>query len=202
VLTTAVQRLALASVHPEAPRRAPVVAPEALDDVVKRTCAGCHSERRRSGNLSLDGFTVAGVAQMPETVEGMIVKLRAGMMPPPGSRTPGADTLLALVETLEREADRVAARNPNPGGRAFQRLNRAEYRRSIQDLLALDVDVGDYLPLDTKSANFDNSADVQLLSPTLLEAYLKAAAEIARLAVGNMAASPSAATYTDPSYVS
>src|SRR5690606_6299239 len=67
VLTAATQRLALASVHAEAPRRAPVLAFEALDEVVQRTCAGCHSERRKSGNLSLDGFTVAGVAQMPET---------------------------------------------------------------------------------------------------------------------------------------
>src|SRR5690606_7580187 len=195
VLTTAVQRLALASVHPEAPRRAPVVAPEALDDVVKRTCAGCHSERRKSGNLSLDGFTVAGVAQMPETVEGMIVKLRAGMMPPPGSRTPGADTLLALVETLEREADRAAARNPNPGGRTFQRLNRAEYQRSVEELLGLQVDPGNWLPLDTKSANFDNIADVQMPSASVLDSYLDAASEIARLAIGNPGPSATTACY-------
>ena len=37
------------------------------------------------------------------------------------------------------------------------------------------------------SANFDNIADVQILSPTLLDGYLKAAAEISRLAVGNPA---------------
>ena len=43
------------------------------------------------------------------------------------------------------------------------------YRRS------LEVNAGDYLPLDTKSANFDNIADVQSLSPTLLDGYLRAA---------------------------
>ena len=36
--------------------------------------------------------------------------------------------------------------------------------------LDLEIRAGDYLPLDTKSANFDNIADVQLLSPTLMNA--------------------------------
>ena len=96
-----------------------------------------------------------------------------------------------LVETLESVVDRAAAANPNPGYRTFQRLNRAEYARAVRDLLALDVNAGDYLPLDTMSANFDNIADVQTLSPTLLDGYLKAAADISRLAVGNPAATPS-----------
>ena len=45
------------------------------------------------------------------------------------------------------------------------------------------MNVGEYLPLDAKSANFDNIADAQLLSPTLMQGYLTAAAEISRLAV-------------------
>ena len=55
----------------------------------------------------------------------------------------------------------------------------------MHDLLGLDIDAGDYLPLDTKSANFDNIADAQLLSPTVMQGYLTAAAEISRLAVGD-----------------
>jgi len=198
VFTAAAQRLALASLHPVARRSAPVVSNEALDSVVQRTCAGCHSERRKTGNLSLEGFQIAQASQMPETVEKMIVKLRAGMMPPPNARKPSADTLLALVETLERVADHAAAANPNPGMRTFQRLNRAEYTRSIQELLGLEVNAGDYLPLDTKSANFDNIADVQMPSATVLDAYLDAASEISRLAVGNPGTRPSTATYRIP----
>ncbi|MBI4522094.1 MAG: DUF1592 domain-containing protein [Gemmatimonadetes bacterium] len=98
--------------------------------------------------------------------------------------------------------DRAAARDPNPGRRVFQRLNRAEYARSIQQLLDLDVDAGTWLPLDTKSANFDNIADVQLLSPTMMDAYLRAADEISRLAVGDPAAAPTSITYTNSGYVS
>src|SRR5690606_12239825 len=80
----------------------------------------------------------------------------------------------------------------------FQRLNRAEYERSIRELLTLEVDAGSWLPLDTKSANFDNIADVQMPSATLLDAYLDAASEISRLAVGNPNATPTSATYKLP----
>src|SRR5262249_35584444 len=92
----------------------------------------------------------------------------------------------------------AAARQPNPGRRTFQRLNRAEYARSIHDLLALDVDVNAFLPPDTISHNFDNIADVQMMSATVLEGYLRAATKISYLAVGNKAATPSETTYKVP----
>ena len=91
--------------------------------------------------------------------------------------------------------DRAAAANPNPGRRTFQRLNRAEYQASIRDLLDLEIDPGAYLPLDTKSANFDNIADAQLLSATLTDGYLRAAAEISRLALGDPHVTASESTY-------
>ena len=91
----------------------------------------------------------------------MIAKLQAGMMPPPGQPRPAGDTLRALIGTLETQLDASAAAKPNPGGRSFQRLNRAEYSAAIRDLLSLDIDAGVYLPPDTKSENFDNIADVQ-----------------------------------------
>ena len=125
----------------------------------------------------------------------MIRKLRANMMPPPGMRRPPAEALAALVGTLESVVDEAAAAHPNPGYRTFQRLNRHEYEQAVRDLLALDVDAGDYLPLDTMSANFDNIADVQLLSATLLDGYLRAAAEVSQLAVGNPNALPKQTTY-------
>jgi hypothetical protein len=152
----------------------------------------------RRGNLSLAPFDVAAASANGEIAEKIIAKLRSGMMPPPGERRPSGDTLAALTETLETQLDSAARVNPNPGGRTFQRLNRAEYTAAIHDLLSLDVDAGAYLPLDTKSDNFDNIADVQTLSPTLLEAYLRAASDISWLAIGNPTAIPTSATYSVP----
>ena len=172
------------------------------DDVVQQYCVSCHNERRLRGNLSLEAFTLETVEETGAVAEAMIRKLRADMMPPPGARRPSDDSLLELVESLEAHMDDAAAANPNPGGRTFQRLNRAEYERSIYDLLGLRIDAGDYLPLDTKSANFDNIADVQMVSPTLLDAYINAAGEISRLAVGNLDATASEAQYRIPRWVS
>ena len=168
---------------------------EAAQTLVSGSCVTCHNDRMTSGGLSLHGFTVASAAQQLETAEKMIRKLRAGLMPPAGSKRPADSALDALAGLLEAAADAHADRTPAPGRRTFQRLNRAEYARSIKDLLAIDVNAGEYLPLDAKSANFDNIADAQLLSPTLMQGYLTAAAEISRLAVGDAAATAREVTY-------
>ncbi len=170
------------------------------NEVLEQYCVRCHSDRRLQGNLSLERFDADAPETDPALTEKVIVKLRAGMMPPPGSRRPAGDTLTALAIALEDRIDEVARENPDPGARTFQRLNRAEYARSVKDLLNVDVDAANYLPLDTKSANFDNIADVQMLSPTLLSSYMNAAAEISRLALGNPEARPISITYPNSGY--
>ncbi|MCC7125241.1 MAG: DUF1592 domain-containing protein [Acidobacteria bacterium] len=173
-----------------------------LNAVVAKNCATCHNERRPAAGLSLATFDVSKVVEHPEIAEKMIVKLQAGMMPPAGSPKLAPAMHTALVDTLEHTLDTAAAAAPNPGRRTFQRLNRPEYERAIQNLLGLEVNAGDWLPLDTKSANFDNIADAQALSPTLLESYLNAATAISRMAVGDKTAPTIDTTYTNPSYLS
>ena len=175
-----------------------------LNATVKRYCVGCHNEtgKTKAGDLSLASFDTTKAAQSPDVAERMIRKLQAGFMPPPRAPRPDPQTYAALITSLETQIDAAAAAKPNPGQRVFQRLNRPEYTRAIRDLLALDVDAGNWLPLDTKSANFDNIADAQSLSPTLLESYLNAASAISRMAVGDRQAPTQDATYSAPGYVS
>jgi len=173
---------------------------EELTAVVRRVCGLCHNDALMTGNLSLQEFDVAKAAANAAVAEKMIGKLRAGMMPPPGIPRPAGDTLRLLAETLETLIDEAAAARPHPGNRPFQRLNRAEYEASIRELLDLEIRAGDYLPLDTKSANFDNIADVQMLSPTLLDAYLNAADRISRLAVGDPDVQPAEVNYEKTGY--
>ena len=168
------------------------------DALVRQYCAGCHSDKGKSGGLSLAGFAVEEAPAHAATAERMIRKLRAGMMPPPGARRPDAAQLVALADTLETRIDRAAALHPQPGRRPFQRLNRAEYARAVKDLFALDVDVTAYLPPDTISAGFDNIADSQSFSPALMEGYLRAAGRVAALAVGDIDAETSEAHYRVP----
>jgi hypothetical protein len=174
------------------------IPPETLSAVIRNTCSDCHNDQIMTGGFSLEHFNIADATKKPDVAERMITKLRAGMMPPPGIDRPTSDTLLAVAQTLEQLMDKASAGKINPGARSFQRLNRAEYERAIKDLLTIDVDASRWLPLDTKSANFDNIADVQLPSATLLDSYLDAAGDIARLAVGDANAHTTATTYKLP----
>jgi hypothetical protein len=191
----AVQKPALAVSHKAAPS-ATAAAPQ--PDLTKQYCIGCHSEKGKAGGLSLVAFDPSHVDQNAEVAEKIIHKLRLGMMPPPGARRPDGEVLTAFVSSLETKIDTAAALHPTPGRRPFQRLNRAEYARSVHDLLDLDIDVNAYLPPDTMSAGYDNIADVQTFSATLMEGYLRAAARISTLAVGDRNASPSEFTVKIP----
>ena len=184
------------------PSTSSAAAPADLNPVVQQYCVRCHNDRILRGNLSLATFDVAAADERAETAEKMIVKLRAGLMPPPDARRPADDSLLTLVETLETVVDAAAAGESTPGTRRFQRLNRPEYERVIGDLLALEVDASRWLPADTYSGNFDNMSAAQRLSTTLLEAYLRAATDVSRLAVGNPDALPNTSKYTNPIEVS
>jgi hypothetical protein len=177
---------------------AALASPEAQTGLVKQYCATCHSERGKAGGLSLAGFDAALAERHPAVAEKMIRKLRAGMMPPPGAKRPDSPVLTALVEALEARIDAAAARNPNPGWRPFQRLNRAEYARAVKDLFGIDVDVAAFLPADTISDGFDNIADAQTFSPTLLSGYLRAAGRVTSLALGDPDATASETNYKVP----
>ena len=168
------------------------------NEIVAQYCTRCHSERRRTRDLVLEGFDIADAAERRPTIEKMIRKLRAGMMPPAGMPRPEPEDLAAMVTELENTMDRIAAADPDPGRRTFQRLNRAEYAAAVRDLLGLDIDVATFLPLDTRSANFDNIADVQMPSATVMEGYLRAAGQVSRLALGDPETEISSTEYRIP----
>jgi hypothetical protein len=190
--------------HPVAAASQPAAAIADHNGLVKKYCVSCHNDRNkdRAGSLTLASFDMAKVGQDADVAERMIRKLQASMMPPPGMPRPEPAVYQGFIRALETTVDAYARANPNPGGRTFQRLNRPEYARAIKDLLELEVDPGEWLPADTMSANFDNIADEQALSPTLLESYLNAAADISRMAVGDKTAPSIDHTYTNPTYMS
>jgi hypothetical protein len=106
-------------------------------------------------------------------------------MPPQGSPHPAEADYVAFTTWLAGSLDRGwAARGP-AGRYVVHRLNRAEYRNAIRDLLALDVDVSALLPNDGGDFGFDNIAASLRTSPMLLDGYLTAAQRISTLAVGD-----------------
>ncbi|MEP7117407.1 MAG: DUF1592 domain-containing protein, partial [Acidobacteriota bacterium] len=178
---------------------APMVPVASLNETVQTYCVGCHNDRVKSGDLSLVSFDVAAAPRHAETAEKVVRKLRTGMMPPRGaSRKLDAASRAALAGELEARLDRAAVANVNPGRRSFQRLNRAEYSAAVRAVVGLDLDVSSYLPADTISASFDNIADVQMPSATVMQGYMRAAAYVSRVAVGDPSIDASSTQYEVP----
>jgi len=170
--------------------------PSSMQPLLDQYCVTCHNERLKTGGLALDTLQKARIETNAETWEKVVRKVRAGLMPPAGSKRPDRGSLDALATSIEGTIDHFAANNPNPGRAALHRMNRVEYANAIRDLLSVDVDPSTLLPADDSSHGFDNIADVLGVSPSLLERYVSAAAKISRLAVGERDAAPAQVTYT------
>jgi hypothetical protein len=166
--------------------------------LIEKYCTSCHNTTDWAGSLELDTFSAATVADTPDVGEKLIKRLRAGMMPPVGEPRPDYDTVQKLAQSLEQAIDKHAAAKgahlPAPG---LHRLNRTEYTNAIRDLLALNIDAARFLPSDDSSHGFDNMAGTLTTSPALMEAYLSAAGNISRLAIGTETA-PTLAVFDAP----
>ncbi len=130
--------------------------------------------------------------------EKVVRKIRTGAMPPVGRPRPDKALSESVASWLETELDRAALERPNPGRPTLHRLNRAEYRNAIRDMLAVEMDPASLLPADNAAYGFDNNADALSLSPALAERYLGAAAKISQMALGQVRGSPSPETVFVP----
>ncbi len=182
---------------------------QAARATLDRYCVGCHNERLADsyGGLALDAGAVdlGNAGAHAAVLEQVVRRIRAGQMPPAGRPRPAEPLRESLAAWLESELDRAADAHPDPGRKEpFHRLNRAEYRNAVRDLLALDVDAAALLPPDDASYGFDNIAGVLRISQPQLERYLAAARKISREVLGADLPAPAVAEYrvaeTQPQY--
>src|SRR5262249_17381539 len=155
--------------------------------VLAKYCTTCHGGKRPKGDMSLEQFkTDADALKDPKFWERVAQNLRSGDMPPSGRPKPSADEadrVLKWIDTETAAPDRTKARDP--ARRTGGRLNRAEYRNTVRDLLGVDFKPADDFPADDVGYGFDNIGDVLTLSPLLMEKYLSAAEQIAEQAFKN-----------------
>src|SRR5262245_1112357 len=71
--------------------------------VIDKYCVGCHNEKRRVGDLSLEKLDVSNIPAGAELWEKVIRKLRTGSMPPAGLPRPDQATYKAVSSFLEIE---------------------------------------------------------------------------------------------------
>ena len=164
--------------------------------LLNQYCVGCHNGRMKAGGLELDTVDITKVGEHAEMFERVVKKLRGGMMPPVGRPRPDQAAYDGFISWLETQLDAAAAKSPNAGRtESLHRLNRAEYKNAVRDLLAVNADVTELLPADDSSYGFDNIAGVLKVNQSLLERYLTAARKISRVAVGSPLPKPTSTTY-------
>lgn len=166
--------------------------------LLEQYCTKCHNLDDYFGGLDLEQMDAEKLAEHPEVAEKVINRLRGGMMPPIGEERPDDAVAQQLAALLENTVDaRAAARGVHLPAPGLHRMNRTEYTNAVRDLLALNIDATKFLPPDDSSHGFDNMAGTLTTSPALMEAYLGAAGDIARLAVGTETA-PTLAVFDAP----
>ncbi len=123
--------------------------PEKHREFFKAHCLDCHDSETREGKVDLEElpFNISTLEQA-ETWQKVLNALNSGEMPPEDSPQPGnldkANFLDDLAQTM------VTARQvlSDSGGKiTMRRLNRREYRNTIEQLTGVKIDVGS-LPTD------------------------------------------------------
>jgi hypothetical protein len=155
---------------------------------LKQYCVGCHNNRApqpANDPVNLESASLDDLLAHAGTWERVLRKLAVRAMPPEGMPRPGEAEYAAFTGWLAGSLDRAWEGRNTAGRYLVHRLNRAEYRNAIRDLLALDVDVSALLPNDGGDFGFDNIAAALRTSPLLLDGYVTAAQRISTLAVGD-----------------
>jgi hypothetical protein len=161
-------------------------AADVLEPYFKEHCMRCHGEKKQKGDLRLDTLArdFTGGSETERWFE-VINRIGSGEMPPEEEPQPSAEASGRVMEWLsarikEGESARMAKRAPV----AHYRLSREEYSYTVADFLGVQYDTrapGAFSE-DSEWQGFERLGSELSLSPSHVEKYLKAAAEIIDLA--------------------
>ncbi|HEX5106044.1 MAG TPA: DUF1587 domain-containing protein, partial [Pirellulaceae bacterium] len=186
-----------AEVAPQPARPAPPPAPavdfKTFEDHVtpflKKHCHKCHGAEQAEAKLRLDTLA-ADFLQRPAADHWVEVldRLNLGEMPPEDEPRPAAEDLAAVTDWITSELRLARERSQSTGGRVLlRRLTRLEYANTVRDLLQVEFAGGQgplvQLPPDGSLAGFDRVSKALLLDPSLMEAYLSVAQQVADQAI-------------------
>ena len=149
----------------------------------EKHCLECHDSEMKKGGLNLEkvDYTMAGKVQTDRWT-GIYDRVAKGEMPPAKKPRPDAkelDQVLAAIKPQLLSADHARREVVQ------RRLNRIEYQNTIQDLLAVDVELTKLLPEDQRAGGFDNNGEALAVSTEQMQGYLQAARRAVDAAIVN-----------------
>jgi mono/diheme cytochrome c family protein len=152
-----------------------------------RHCQECHRGEKPKGDFLVDRL---GSDFADDAVRGrwltVLKRIRAGEMPPKSKPRPPEKEVQALTAWIRTRAEAAeTARRSTQGRVVLRRLNRVEYENTVRDLLGVQVELKESLPLDTPAHGFDNIGEALHVSSFLMERYLEAAEKALNVAIAN-----------------
>ncbi len=122
-----------------------------------RHCLECHGTQKPKGDFRLDLLAPdfaddANLAQWQTVAK----RVAAGEMPPKRKPRPTEQEVRALTDWIKGRVQTAEAARRAEGRVVLRRLNRIEYENTVRDLLGIEVELRELLPLDGSADGFDN----------------------------------------------
>jgi mono/diheme cytochrome c family protein len=158
----------------------PAAYKDAVRPLLAKYCAKCHGAVKPKAKLNLDAYPdEASVLQDRKTWKRVLDQMHAREMPPDDKPQPTPAERDLVTSWIEEALERVEPGVPrDPGRVVLRRLNRVEYRNTLQELLGVDFNPTADFPSDDVGYGFDNIGDVLSIPPLLMEKYLAAAERV------------------------
>ena len=147
---------------------------QTIAPIFEATCVQCHGPLKQKGAFRLDELDRDFVAgEDAEEWDYILDVIRNGDMPPSSfERQLSSEERAAVTGWIEAGLEAAARAKEDDVRPVLRRLNRAQYRHTLQELLQLPVDFGQDLPGDAKSKmGFTNNGATLQASTLHLETY-------------------------------
>ena len=151
--------------------------PSEVESLFAEHCYDCHDGESNKGDLNLEtlGFSFGDPGHFKTWVR-ILDRVGKGEMPPQKKPRPKTASVRAFKEKLEPHLHAFDHQEKLRSGKVHvRRLTRREYEYTIQDLLAIDIPLMEYLPEESARHGFETVADSQQISLFNLSGYLNAA---------------------------
>ena len=158
--------------------------PQILDGFIQKHCVSCHGPKKQKGETRLDTLSrEIGNGDIALHWQEVLDVLNLGEMPPEDEPRPANAELEPVLDHLTSSLLEAKQLFSETGGEVMlRRINRREYRNTMEDLFGLRVP-DELIPPDDIGEGFDTIGQSQQFSAFHFEGYFAAAEKIVRTAM-------------------
>ncbi|MEQ1830413.1 MAG: DUF1592 domain-containing protein [Pirellula sp.] len=156
----------------------PLIAQDNITQVFfDKRCRECHTGSKPKGDFLFSSLSTDFAIETNRKLWLAVAEqLQAGTMPPSEQTRPSALEVNSVLDWIGAQMSAPTTPTGTAQSRTvLRRLSRAEYVNTLRDLLKVDIELKDLLPLDTSITGFDNNAEAMHVSSYLMDSYLKSA---------------------------